>query len=84
MPNPPAIKPFRVRKSGTREITLMELSTGMQGWLRELDHHLPMLCGEDGPFRDCAPADERSGARHTPAPVATAQPAPSSWWDWWN
>jgi len=31
MPNPPAIKPFRVRKSGTREITLMELSTGMQG-----------------------------------------------------
>jgi len=59
--------------------------TGMLGWLRELDHHLPLLCGEDGPFRDCAIGSGMNGiARHQMPVIAPVQPAPVSWWDWWG
>ncbi|WP_255421036.1 DUF4913 domain-containing protein [Micromonospora sp. M71_S20] len=42
--------------------------TGMLGWLRELDHHLPMLLGPDGPFRSCVPGIDDSAARHMDTP----------------
>ncbi|GIJ12210.1 DUF4913 domain-containing protein [Micromonospora andamanensis] len=59
--------------------------TGMLGWLRELDHHLPLLCGEDGPFRDCAVGSGLHGvARHQMPTIAPVQTAPSNWWDWWS
>jgi hypothetical protein len=57
--------------------------TGMLGWLRELDHHLPLLCGEDGPFRDCAPAADQP-ARHVLPTAPATEPAPAQWWDWWD
>jgi hypothetical protein len=58
--------------------------TGMLGWLRELDYHLPILCGEDGPFRNCSPAGDGGDPRHQLPPVAPVQPAPERWWDWWD
>src|SRR5205823_14987672 len=58
--------------------------TGMLGWLRELDHHLPILCGDDGPFRGCAAGRDGSPARHRTQNVATVQPAPAHWWNWWE
>ena len=39
--------------------------TGMLGWLRELDYQLPIICGEDGPFRDCHVTRQDQPARHT-------------------
>ncbi|MEU7802658.1 DUF4913 domain-containing protein [Micromonospora arborensis] len=58
--------------------------TGMLGWLRELDHHLPTLLGPDGPFRNCSPPSEGSRASHRLPPVAPVQPAPEEWWNWWS
>lgn len=58
--------------------------TGMLGWLRELDHHLPILCGDDGPFRNCAHGGGDGAARHELAPVAASDPAPEQWWNWWG
>ncbi|SCG15573.1 protein of unknown function [Micromonospora echinofusca] len=58
--------------------------TGMLGWLRELDHHLPMLLGPDGPFRSCAPGIDGSAARHKAPTVAAFEQAPKQWWDWWD
>lgn len=58
--------------------------TGMLGWLRELDHHLPMLLGPDGPFRNCGPATDDGQARHKMPPVAAVEPAPAQWWEWWG
>ena len=58
--------------------------TGMLGWLRELDYHLPILCGDDGPFRNCATAADGAEARHQLPAIAAIQPAPEQWWDWWN
>lgn len=56
--------------------------TGMLGWLHELDYHLRLLCGEDGPFRNCAIGSET--ARHEMPTIASVQPAPATWWDWWS
>ena len=59
--------------------------TGMVGWLHELDHHLPILCGEDGPFRDCSAGSGDLGSiRHTMADIAEVQTAPAQWWEWWG
>lgn len=59
--------------------------TGMLGWLRELDHHLPLLCGQEGPFRDCAIGSGLHGvARHQMPAIAPVQPAPATWWEWWS
>ncbi|WP_327027834.1 DUF4913 domain-containing protein [Micromonospora sp. NBC_01740] len=58
--------------------------TGMLGWLRELDHHLPVLLGPDGPFRSCAPGIDGSTARHKAPTVAAFEQAPEQWWDWWD
>ncbi|MGW4501319.1 DUF4913 domain-containing protein [Micromonospora sp. NPDC004336] len=58
--------------------------TGMLGWLRELDHHLPMLLGPDGPFRSCTPGIDGSTTRHKAPTVAAFEQAPEQWWDWWD
>ncbi|MBQ1053502.1 DUF4913 domain-containing protein [Micromonospora sp. C32] len=58
--------------------------TGMLSWLRELDHHLPILYGDDGPFRNCAAGDDLGVARHQPSPETQAEPAPENWWNWWD
>jgi hypothetical protein len=57
--------------------------TGMTGWLRDLYFFLPQLCGEEGPFRDCALGGDTGGRRHVSAPVVECDPAPDKWWDWW-
>lgn len=58
--------------------------TGMLPWLRELDYQLPILCGDDGPFRQCAQRSGLGDARHDLPAVATVQPAPAQWWSWWD
>lgn len=54
--------------------------TGMSAWSMGLDHHLRQLCGDEGPFRQCRPADSDRQARHVDPDVAVAQPAPANWW----
>ncbi len=52
--------------------------TALGSWYREhLDHHLPILMGPDGPFRDCA------NGHYTPDPVSAAPypPADSPVWE---
>ncbi|WP_406071243.1 DUF4913 domain-containing protein [Micromonospora sp. NBC_01638] len=58
--------------------------TGMLPWLRELDHQLPILYGDDGPFRDCAVGGDLGEHRHRSLPEMPTQPAPESWWSWWD
>jgi hypothetical protein len=58
--------------------------TGMLGWLRELDYHLPILCGDDGPFRNCSPAVDQAQPRHQLPAIASVQAAPEQWWNWWD
>ncbi|GLW36023.1 DUF4913 domain-containing protein [Actinoplanes regularis] len=58
--------------------------TGMVGWLQQLDHHLPILCGEDGPFRGCNAGKGGHGVRHELPPIAETDKAPDDWWNWWN
>ena len=56
----------------------------MESWLRLLDHHLPVLCGSDGPFRACNPRQPGSEARHTVEDYPTVAAAPEGWFDWWS
>ncbi|MFC4017521.1 DUF4913 domain-containing protein [Micromonospora sp. GCM10011542] len=58
--------------------------TGMLPWLRELDHQLPILYGDDGPFRNCAASGDLGVARHCSSPEVAAEPAPENWWSWWD
>ncbi|MGW5010513.1 DUF4913 domain-containing protein [Micromonospora chalcea] len=57
--------------------------TGMLPWLRELDHQLPILYGDDGPFRNCSTTRDLGAARHYSPPEMPAEPAPADWWSWW-
>lgn len=57
--------------------------TGMLGWLREFDYQLPIICGEDGPFRDCHVTREDTPARHKLQSVPPTDAAPGQWWQWW-
>lgn len=52
-------------------------------WLRELDHQLPILYGDDGPFRNCAASGDLGEHRHRSTPEMPAQSAPENWWSWW-
>jgi hypothetical protein len=54
--------------------------TGMSAWAMELDHHLPQLLGDEGPFRQCRVGEHDRAARHVDLEPATAQPAPADWW----
>ncbi|MEU7673519.1 DUF4913 domain-containing protein [Micromonospora taraxaci] len=58
--------------------------TGMLPWLRELDHQLPILYGDDGPFRNCAARGDLGETRHHSPPEMSAEPARESWWSWWD
>ena len=57
--------------------------TGMLGWLRDLHHHLSVICSPDGPFRECSQADGDRPAKHTGDRFADVVPAPPQWWNWW-
>ncbi|MET8042561.1 DUF4913 domain-containing protein [Micromonospora sp. NPDC005215] len=57
--------------------------TGMLSWLRELDHQLPILYGDDGPFRDCAAGGDLWEQQHRSSPEVLAVAAPENWWRWW-
>jgi hypothetical protein len=51
------------------------------GWWLDLDHHLPILLGTDGPLRHCrVPSGDRPG-KHQPEQVPANEPAPPDWWD---
>ncbi|MEW2385737.1 DUF4913 domain-containing protein [Micromonospora sp. NPDC047707] len=58
--------------------------SGMLPWLRELDHQLPILCGDDGPFRNCVVGGDLGETRHYSSPEMPAVPAPENWWNWWD
>ena len=51
------------------------------GWWLDLDHHLPILLGLDGPFRSCRQPDGQRGGKHEPPTHAGVEPAPAGWWD---
>jgi Domain of unknown function (DUF4913) len=58
--------------------------TGMLDWLPRLYYMYPILSGDDGPFRLCAPAGGDVVARHEMPNVADIVPAPPGWWQWWT
>ena len=58
--------------------------TGMLPWLRELDHQMPILYGDDGPFRNCTTRGELGEHRHCSAPETPTVPALEDWWAWWT
>ena len=58
--------------------------TGMLPWLRELDHQLPILFGDDGPFRNCAAGGDLGEHRHCSSLEMPVQAAPENWWRWWD
>jgi len=58
--------------------------TGMLDWLPRLYYFLPILCGDDGPFRLCAPTAGDLPARHDMPLIADVTPAPAGWWNWWS
>ena len=51
------------------------------GWWLDLDHHLPILLGLEGPFRNCRQPEGHRPGKHDPDAVAAVDPAPSGWWD---
>ncbi len=50
------------------------------GWWLDLDHHLPILTGLDGPFRNCRQPEGARPGKHEPETVPSVEPAPSNWW----
>ena len=57
---------------------------GMLDWLPRLYYFMPILCGDDGPFRLCAPTNADLPARHDMPSPADVVPAPPGWWNWWS
>ncbi|MEV4212599.1 DUF4913 domain-containing protein [Micromonospora sp. NPDC049662] len=51
------------------------------GWWLDLDHHLPILLGIDGPFRNCRHPEGNRAGKHESPPDAAVDPAPDGWWD---
>jgi hypothetical protein len=51
------------------------------GWWLDLDHHLPLLIGLDGPFRNCHQPEGTRPGKHEPQAVPSNAPAPDHWWD---
>ena len=51
------------------------------GWWLDLDHHLPILTGLDGPFRNCRQPEGARPGKHEPETAASVEPAPVGWWD---
>lgn len=59
--------------------TARRYPTGMSSWSTELDSHLELLLGDQGPFRLCQ-AEGRRVAQHVDPEPVTAEPAPADWW----
>ena len=60
----------------TWEVLRLQPGTGIAIWYREhLDHQLPILMGQRGPFYQC------SETAHREPHQAEADPAPGEWWD---
>ncbi|MGI5122756.1 DUF4913 domain-containing protein [Marinactinospora thermotolerans] len=54
----------------------LDEQTGMSTWFRDhADHHIPLLMGQNGPFRQCA------GERHRESNPLHAEWAPDGWWE---
>ena len=51
------------------------------GWWLDLDHHLPLLLGLDGPMRNCRQPEGTRPGKHEPQTTASSEPAPDRWWD---
>jgi hypothetical protein len=51
------------------------------GWWLDLDHHLPLLIGLDGPMRNCRQPEGARPGKHEPDTAARNNPAPEGWWD---
>jgi Domain of unknown function (DUF4913) len=51
------------------------------GWWLDLDHHLPILTGLDGPFRNCRQPEGARAGKHDPEVGPSNVPAPDGWWD---
>lgn len=51
------------------------------GWWLDLDHHLPILLGLDGPFRNCRHTEGTRPGKHEPPTAPDIEPAPPGWWD---
>jgi hypothetical protein len=51
------------------------------GWWLDLDHHLPILTGLDGPFRNCRHPEATRPGKHQPETAPDNIPAPPHWWD---
>jgi Domain of unknown function (DUF4913) len=51
------------------------------GWWLDLDHHLLILLGLDGPFRTCRQAEGARAGKHEPPELPDVVAAPSGWWD---
>jgi hypothetical protein len=50
-------------------------------WWHDLDHHLPILLGHDGPFRNCRTAHAERPPKHQPEQSPANEHAPDHWWD---
>lgn len=80
---PPLVGTQRSRLPAHRPLARLEAlrdqpGTAFGSWYREhLDHHLPILMGPDGPFRDCA----NGHYAPDPLPVSPHPPADSSVWE---
>jgi hypothetical protein len=51
------------------------------GWWLDLDHHLPILIGLDGPFRNCRHAEANRPVKHDATAPPGIDQAPDGWWD---
>jgi hypothetical protein len=51
------------------------------GWWLDLDHHLPIVVGLDGPFRNCRQPEGQRPGKHEPETTPNVEPAPLGWWD---
>ena len=55
-------------------------SSAKPGWWLDLDHHLPLLLGLDGPFRNCRLAYGDRPGSHQPDVIPDNDAAPPGWW----
>ncbi|GLI00922.1 DUF4913 domain-containing protein [Phytohabitans aurantiacus] len=50
-------------------------------WWLDLDHHLPILIGLDGSFRNCRQPEGQRPGKHEPGTVPRVELTPQGWWD---
>jgi hypothetical protein len=54
---------------------------GKPAWWLDLDHHLTILLGPDGPLRRCRTTENDRPGSHEPAALPAVTTAPDGWWD---